>query len=400
MTKPEQMRITEYRGAAWFDGKRFTNRSAWVRDSRFIPNPGGPADHVVDLAGRYVVPPYGEGHNHWLEPDLADAYIQEHLRDGIFYVKDQGTPPLFHQRLRPRVNRAGSVDYVAAHQGFTGPAGHPIEIVDQLSALGVLPTEWSATHGEGDAMFAVATENDLDWAWPRLSSGRPDFIKVFLIHSDQYAARRDDRTLSPKARGIDPTLVPAIVKRARVANLKVSAHIENAHDFHVAVSAGVDEIAHMPFVEADDLAAYRLADSDLALPKVIATTFEWADDADADDARVHVQRDNLTRLRAAGWTIVIGSDRFRETARTEVDLIARLELMTNLELLRAWSIDTPRSIFPERAIGLFESGAEASFLVLAGNPLEEIAHSHAILSRVKSGEIVEPGLARIPPLEF
>lgn len=400
MTAADQTRITEYRGAAWFDGTRFTNRSVWVHESRFIPNPGGRAHRVVELPGRYVVPPYGEGHNHWLEPDLADAYIQEHLREGIFYVKDQGTSPLFHEQLRPLVNRTASVDYVAAHQGLTGPAGHPMEIVDQLSAFGILPTEWSATHGEGDAVFAIVSETDLDRAWPRLLSGRPDFIKVFLIHSDQYAARRDDRMLSPKARGTDPTLVPAIVKSARIANLKVSAHIENAHDFHVAVSAGVDEIAHMPFVEGEALAAYRLADHDLAVPKVVATTLDWAGDASADDPRVHVQRDNLSRLRAAGWTIVVGTDRFRETARTEVDLIARLELMTNLELLRAWSIDTPRSIFPERAIGLFESGAEASFLVLAGNPIEEIAHSHAIVLRVKSGEVVEPGLARIPPLEI
>jgi len=398
MTTPERLRITEYRGAAWFDGTRFTKRSLWVRGSRFIPNPGGLGHRVVELPGRYVVPPYGEGHNHWLEPDLADAYIQEHLREGIFYVKDQGTSPVFHERLRPLVNRTPSVDYVAAHQGLTGPAGHPMEIVDQLCAFGILPSEWSATHGEGAAVFAIASEADLDRAWPRLLSGRPDFIKVFLIHSDEYAARRDDQTLSPKARGIDPTLVPAVVKRARLANLKVSAHIENAHDFHVAVSAGVDEIAHMPFVDAADLAAYRLADDDLALPKVVATTLDWARDADADDPRVHVQRENLSRLRAAGWTIVIGTDRFRETARTEVDLLARLELMTNLELLRAWSIDTPRSIFPERAIGLLEAGAEASFLVLTGNPIEEIARSHAIVLRVKNGEVVEPGLARIPPL--
>ena len=66
---------------------------------------------------------------------------------------------------------------------------------------------------------------------------------------------------------------------------------------------------------------------------IIATTLDWAADAGADDPRVAVQRDNLARLRAAGWTIVIGTDLFRKTARTEVELIVRLRLMTNLELL-------------------------------------------------------------------
>ena len=39
-------------------------------------------DRVVDLQARWVVPPYAEGHNHWLEPHAADAYISAYLRDG------------------------------------------------------------------------------------------------------------------------------------------------------------------------------------------------------------------------------------------------------------------------------------------------------------------------------
>ncbi len=345
------------------------------------------------------MPPYGEGHNHWLEADLADNYIQEHLRDGIFYVKDQTTPPAVHDKLRTLVNTPWSVDHVAAHQGFTGPGGHPIEIVDQLSAFGILPAEWSQTHGEGDALFAVESEDDVDRAWPRMLESKPDFAKVFLIHSDEYAARRRDASRSPKARGIDPVLVPRIVERAHAAGLRVSAHIENAHDFHVAVTAGADEIAHMPFVDAEDPEASRLSDRDIASSRgIIATTLDWALKAEPDDPRVRLQRDNLERLRLGGWTIVIGTDRFRETARTEVDLIARLGLMTNVELLRAWSIDTPRSIFPWRTIARSEPGAEASFLVLSDDPLEDFSRTREIARRVKQGQTVEPGTARIPPL--
>ncbi len=390
---------TECRGGRWFDGTGFSLRTMWISGDRFVAAPPGPVDRIVDLDDRFVVPPYGEGHNHWLEPALADAYIEDHLRDGIFYVKDQGSPPAVQEALRPLVNTPSSIDYTAAHQGFTGPGGHPMEIVDQLVGLGILPTSWIETHGEGDALFAVASEADVDRAWSRLMKSRPDFIKVFLVHSDQYVARRDDPGLSPKARGMDPALVSGIVRRAHAAHLRVSAHIENAHDFHVAVAAGADEIAHMPFVDGADLAGYRLANEDIgAMRTIIATTMDWAADADADDPRVAVQRDNLARLRAAGWTIVIGTDQFRKTARTEVELIVRLRLMTNLELLHAWSIDTPRSIFPGRMIGTFEDGAEASFLVLSGDPLDDFSQSHAIVLRVKMGGLVEPGPATMPSL--
>jgi hypothetical protein len=126
------------------------------------------------------------------------------LRDGIFYVKDQSTPPAFHDTMRPALGGAGSVDYVSAHQGFTGPGGHPIELIDQLASLRILPEAWRDTHGEGDALFVVASEEDIERAWPRLLAGRPDFVKVFLVHSDEYAARRDNPELTPRDRGIDP----------------------------------------------------------------------------------------------------------------------------------------------------------------------------------------------------
>src|SRR5205085_7431056 len=129
----------------------------------------------------------------------------------------------------------------------------------------------------------------------------------------------------------------------------------------------------------------------------IATTLDWASDASPEDPRVAVERDNLARLRAAGVTIVIGTDRFRETAHVEVDLIARLHLMTNLELLRAWSIDTPRSIFPARNLARFDDNAEASFLVLSADPLADPAHLHAITLRVKQGHRLVPTTAAMPP---
>ncbi len=60
----------------------------------FIP-PGGVVGEVVELGGGYVVPPYGEGHPQWLEPERAAAYVAEHLRAGVQYVRDHATSPTF-----------------------------------------------------------------------------------------------------------------------------------------------------------------------------------------------------------------------------------------------------------------------------------------------------------------
>lgn len=396
--------VVEYRGGAWFDGSGFVRRPTWTNGDCFAARRPDRVDQVIDLDGGFVVPPYGEGHNHWLEPKLVDAYVQMHLRDGIFYVKDLDTSPAFHDAMRPALGGPGSVDYVSAHQGFTGPGGHPLELVDLLLQLGVAPPAWRETHGEGDVLFVVASPGDVERAWPRLVAGHPDFVKVFLIHSDEYAARRDNPKRTPKERGIDPVLVPGIVARAHAAGLRVSAHIENAHDFHVAMAAGVDDIAHLPFVEAADLEGYRLAEADVrtagARSATVATTLDWASDAAPTDPRIGVLRDNLARLRRAGARILIGTDRFRQTARAEVELIARLGVMTNRELLKAWSEETPRAIFPSRSIGRLVDGYEASFLVLKRDPLTDPANLHSISRRVKLGKpvVVREDAIRFPPL--
>jgi hypothetical protein len=379
---------TEYRGARWFDGEHFVPRTMWVIGDRFSARRPSNITRVVDLAGRFVVPPYGEGHNHWLEPALVDTYVQTYLRDGIFYVRDMSTP--FHDAIRPYVNKPTSVDYIAAHQGFTGPNGHPVELFGMLVKMGILPAST-------EAVFVVSTEQDIDRVWPKLLAAKPDFVKLFLVHSDEYASRHVSGPVGQT--GLDPALVPGIVRRAHAAHLRVAAHIEDAADFHVAISAGVDDIAHMPFV-ADPVDQYRLADADLeaaaAHGVTIATTLDWM--SGATDAQVLVGRANLEAMKRYRCRIVIGTDLFRQTASVEVDRIAARHLMTNLELLRAWSITTPKAIFPSREIGQLGDGAEASFLVLSGDPLVDPAQLHSITLRVKQGHELTPATATLPAL--
>jgi len=76
-------------------------------------------------------------------------------------------------------------------------------------------------------------------------SGKPDFIKVFLEHSEEFAGHKS--TSNPKAHsGLNPNLLPMVVRKAHGDGLHVSTHVETAEDFRRAVGAGVDEITHVP----------------------------------------------------------------------------------------------------------------------------------------------------------
>jgi len=212
---------------------------------------------------------------------------------------------------------------------------------------------------------------------------------VFLLRSEDYARLRQD----PKAegnRGIDPALVPYIVSLAHHAGLQVSAHVFTAEDFRVAVNAGVDQMAHLPGGRSPNPAPFLLTDDDAASAaahgvSVITTITQHGDSAVTDRLVREQYAHNITLLRAHGVPLLLGSDAMGGTAVMEAAALARSGLFTNAELLRMWSMTTPKAIYPNRRIGALDDGSEASFLVLGGNPLTDFRNTRAITVRVKQG---------------
>jgi imidazolonepropionase-like amidohydrolase len=94
---------------------------------------------------------------------------------------------------------------------------------------------------------------------------------------------------------------------------------------------------------------------------------------------------NLRVLRDNGVRVVVGSDNPMDTSMREFEQLATLDVWDRPALLRMWAETTPRAIFPERRIGLLQDGYEASFLALAGNPLEDLANVRRINLRFKQG---------------
>jgi hypothetical protein len=181
-----------------------------------------------------------------------------------------------------------------------------LQIAKQLLAFGSFPQGWTDADLDGNVVMLVVDESDVDARWPRFVAGHPDFVKVFLLYSEQYALRKDAPRFAFK-RGLDPALVPAIVRRAHDANLRVSAHVYTAADFHNAVAAGVDDVAHMPGTGYDaDLgfAAFRIApsDADLAARRgvTVTTTVSWLADEEPTGVVAEVLRPNFDLLRKAG----------------------------------------------------------------------------------------------------
>ena len=102
---------------------------------------------------------------------------------------------------------------------------------------------------EDQVYFTIDSEADLETKWPRILALRPDFIKTNLWFSEEFAQRKNDPAYFGR-KALDPALLARIVRKAHANMLKVSAHVVSGADFHFALSAGVDEIVHVPAAQA------------------------------------------------------------------------------------------------------------------------------------------------------
>jgi len=391
--------VVAYENGRWFTGSTFESRTMYVRGDRFIERPTR-MDSVVDLAGGYVVPPFGEAHNHNVElvpsqPTRFDSLMRSYMRAGVFYVQNPNSLPRTRAGLAARLNRPDAPDVSFANGGITGPGGHPIGIVQRAIARG------SWTDADGAFLYTVGTADELSTAWSALVATRPDFIKIYLLYSEEYAARLSDPA-TVGWRGLNPALVSDVVRRAREAGLRVAAHVESGADFHVAVEAGVDQIVHTPGfrgnekTELPDPSRYQVseADAQMAAAKGIVVITTLAGLAEYAAANGHtalratadrLNRANLSLLRRTGVSVAVGSDAYDDNSVHEALYLASLNIFEPAGLLRIWSEITPRTIFPGRRIGRLAEGYEASFIVLGGNPLTNFKEVTNIRAAIKQG---------------
>ena len=389
----------QFTNGRWFDGTGFRRRVFYSINGVLTLKQPARIDKVFDLKDGYVIPPFAEGHNHWLEPQRVDEYIQNYLRDGVFYVKDEANMPYIVSQFREKLNRPTSVDFITALQGFTGSGGHPLEIIRQFQKFGILPKEWTESDFDGKAVMIVDDLKGIPSRWSLLIKEKPDFVKAFLLYSEEYGRHKDN----PKKTGLDPKLLPEIVRRAHEAGLYVSVHIDTAADFHNALVAGVDEIAHLPLVDFNKEVANKVfliseADARLAARRGVRviTTLGWINNDDdfannpkrAEEVKQQVIIPNLRLLKRHGVKLLVGSDQFRQTSLPEILLISSLGVFTNLEVLKMSCEVTPQAIFPKRKIGFLRKGYEASFLVLDGNPLTNFEQVKNIKLRFKQGYLL------------
>ncbi|MDQ6894573.1 MAG: hypothetical protein M3167_18105 [Acidobacteriota bacterium] len=367
----------------WFDGRTFVRKTMFTVGGVFRSSWEGPVEATIDLHGGYVIPPFRRRAQPRLRSGRARRRGDEGLPHGGRLLRQE---PERHfralgTRRRPTQQAGDHRHRLRARRidraGWTSRAGLRFRRrAGRLSRLAKGP----------DARAGVPRVEDsaaLDREWPLLLATKPDFVKTYLEHSEEWERRRNDPAFFG-ARGLDPSLLPKIVAKAHAAGLRVSTHIATAADFRNALSAGVDEINHLPLESLTEEDAKRAA----ASKTVIVTTTLSHRKTDGIKDLDGIHQENLKRLRVAGAVLALGLDS-HGTVVAEAENIHRLAPFDDAALLDIWTAATARAIFPERKIGCLSDGCEASFLALAGDPLGDFANVRKIAFRMKQGFVLE-----------
>ena len=64
--------------------------------------------------------------------------------------------------------------------------------VRQFIAFGSFPSAWKEPDLDGALAMVVKDSADIASRWPKLLAKKPDFVKLFLLYSEQYERRSND----------------------------------------------------------------------------------------------------------------------------------------------------------------------------------------------------------------
>jgi len=387
--------VVAWTGAAVWSGEAFVERDLLVADGRVVE--GFEPDSTVDVSGRWIVPAFGDAHQHTFGTEYSRYYLGDFVEAGVLYGLDLTNPASAGMEMQ-RLAAADSLsmDLAFSHGGLsrlTGSRPHPAAVMERLYGDDD-PESWSL---EGNAYWTVDSTADIERMWPDFLAQGPDVVKVYVMSSGGPP--------NGCGYGLCPDVLEGVVQRAHADGLRVFAHVNTAEDVRVALDAGVDALGHLPLgndgIEAGSAGRYLLGAElieeigrrELVITPTSHLLIAEAEGFPADtlSAELALQRQELRALHDAGARLALSGHDWQVTSRREAEYLVRYDLLDPAIVLELWAGTTPRAIFPDREVGHLRPGAEATFLVLGSDPISDFSAVRDIRLRVRDGAAMNVG---------
>lgn len=371
-------------GAQVWTGERFEGRTLHIDGATFVAAaPAGAA--AMPAMWMFLIPPLVDTHTHGLDEPAAanDAAHRANLQVGIYYALN----PNNIRRATPGAPFGpDQVEAIYAGGGITGPGGHPRPLYEMLARIGQ-QRGFDMGPLPGRAFHEVSTEAETRAAVERVQAQGASVVKLYLLFHD-----------SADSKGLSAALFRTAVAHAAQRGVRPIVHVESASDFRLAAGTrGVAAIVHMPGAvpQNPDDAVYQLTAADAALTArngiSVSTTTAVAFNHTTGTQLARAQRinaHNLALLRDAGVNLTAGADRPGATAVDELNLLRATTLFDGTQLLNIATRNGLKLLFPDRRIGTFEPGSEASFLILYADPRSNWFWLDEALGGMRGGQVI------------
>jgi imidazolonepropionase-like amidohydrolase len=296
----------------------------------------------------FLWPPVVDSHVHLSYWPVADRLAAA----GVEAVVDLGAP---EATLDGATTSAAPIDVLRAGPLLTRPGGYPLDA-------------WGADGFGIGCADAACVAKTVD----RLAAHGARVIKLALGDTDAplCGAARTGKA-GPCDDGLDPALIPVACAAAHRHRLRVAVHALTDASARAAAAGGADILAHTPVepLSAATVAAWRGR-------AVISTLAAFGGSPPAID--------NLRRLRAAGVTVLYGTDLGNtRDAGPSADEIALLRKAGLDDAAITAAMTTTPIAYWGLDLGIAR-GAEATLLVLDGDPRHDarvLLHPRAVWSR-------------------
>jgi imidazolonepropionase-like amidohydrolase len=418
--------VFDVRAARLFDGLH----DVVVRDGRIaaVGAPGAPAAGLAEIDGHggTLLPGLVDVHTHtgstpappWkvgMLPDV-DRNLAAFLYAGVTTVLDLGnlTPAVFGEREHVASGATLGPHLLAAGPVFTAPGGHPAEVLREWLAWYL---RWYVVPR---ATREVASPEAATRAVEDLIPEHPDIIKMAIDAGGAGTVPR-----------LAPEVIAAIAAAGHRAGVRSIAHVGSSDEAFDAARSGVDALAHSPWrEELSDAAVAAIAaahvpvvatlavwdvsegpraaadllpiEREVAEPAVLAALLEPPPEPSAATAAFlravraghAARRRNVAKLRAAGVTILAGSDSCNmgnfPGAALHLELTKLVEAgLTPGEALRAATWENARFLAGEHAeFGEIAVGKRADLVLVAGDPTADIKELGNITQVILDGSVL------------
>ncbi|HXJ80247.1 MAG TPA: amidohydrolase family protein [Candidatus Methylomirabilis sp.] len=422
--------ITALRGARIIDGtgrKPIENGVIVLEGSRIKAI--GPAGEVkvpknaraIDVSNRTIMPGILSAHSHVglvaKGKNRDDAYVRDNVLTALDQFEQYGVTGIVSLGL----NRDLIYD-VRAEQRAGKLGGATVYVGDR--GLGVMKGAPPLPHAD-DQLYQPKDPNEARQLVRAAAARKPDILKIWV--DDLFGS-------SPK---MDRAIYRAIIEEAHRQHLKVAAHVFYLEDAKRLVSDGIDVLAHSvrdQHVDGELISMMKAKKTFYVATLAVEESFfgfadhpDWVQErflaealtpeqkADLTDAgykgkveanpAVAIERKamdnvlyNVKALRDAGVDIALGTDSGGNPYRIqgwaehrELQLMVKAGL-TPMQAIMAGTKGSARLIGAKDR-GTLEKGKRADLLVLAANPLDDIANTQKLVSIWHDGREIAP---RVP----